>query len=118
MTKKEKFINEVEDLLKTGIPLSSDSMDFFNSLKITGDNGKVAFTQNGKAVLRFIQENVDNYGNLFKAKDIGEGMGVSSRTVSGAMRKLVTDGYVERLGENPVVYSLTEKGKNINLDEA
>jgi Mn-dependent DtxR family transcriptional regulator len=36
--------------------------------------------------------------------------------VSGAMRKLVTDGYVEKVGESPVIYMLTEKGKNITID--
>ena len=27
------------------------------------------------------------------------------------MRKLVTDGFVEKMGESPVLYSITEKGK-------
>ena len=51
-----------------------------------------------------------NYNNLFKAKEIGEGLGISSRTASGAMRKLVTDGYIEKVGATPVVYSLTTLG--------
>ena len=42
-------------------------------------------------------------------------MNITSRTASGAMRKLVTDGYVEKMGENPVVYSLTDKGITIDL---
>ena len=50
------------------------------------------------------------------AKDIAEGLFVSSRTVSGAMRKLVTDGYVEKVGQEPVVYAITEKGKNIEIN--
>jgi hypothetical protein len=32
------------------------------------------------------------------------------------MRKLVTDGYVEKIGQDPVVYSLTDNGKNIEID--
>jgi predicted transcriptional regulator len=43
-------------------------------------------------------------------------MFINSRTVSGAMRKLVTDGFVEKIGENPVIYSITEKGKNIEIN--
>ena len=39
-------------------------------------------------------------------------MGISSRGASGAMRKLVNDGVCEKLGQDPVIYSLTEKGKN------
>ena len=29
------------------------------------------------------------------------------------MRKLVTDGYVEKIGERNYVYVITEKGKNL-----
>jgi DNA-binding PadR family transcriptional regulator len=32
------------------------------------------------------------------------------------MRKLVTDGFVEKIGQDPVYYSITEKGKNITID--
>ena len=37
---------------------------------------------------------------------------MTSRRVSGAIRKLVTDGYVEKVSQDPVIYALTEKGKN------
>ena len=53
----------------------------------------------------------------FKAKSVGEGLEISSRTVSGGMRKLVTDGYVEKVGENPTVYSLTAAGKEVTFNE-
>jgi DNA-binding PadR family transcriptional regulator len=36
--------------------------------------------------------------------------------VSGAMRKLVTDGFVEKMSDEPVIYTLTEKGKNYKID--
>ena len=70
--------------------------------------------ENGKLVLKYMQDNKENYNNLFKAKEIGEGLGISSRTASGAMRKLVTDGYIEKIGESPVVYSLTESGTEVD----
>lgn len=122
MTKKEKFIEEIEDIINevrvsTGDEvLSEDAMLYFEALKGGNDKEKPAFTENGKKVLKFLQENKDTYNNLFKAKDVGEGMNVTSRTASGAMRKLVTDGYLEKVGENPVVYSITEKGISANLD--
>ena len=53
---------------------------------------------------------------MWKARDIAEGLFVSSRTVSGAIRKLVTDGFVEKVGQDPVIYSITEQGKNIKID--
>ena len=112
MTKKEKFISEIFALTQDAPEnfFSADALDFWNGLNATGDSGKPKFTENGKLVLKYMQENKDNYNNLFKAKEIGEGLGISSRTASGAMRKLVTDGYVEKIGESPVVYSLTTIG--------
>ena len=122
MSKKECFINEVNNIIQnqTGQTmkeiLSSDALDFWNGLNATGDSGKPKFTDNGKLVLKYMQENKEGYNNLFKAKDIGEGLGISSRTASGAMRKLVTDGYVEKIGESPVVYALTSFGIEVNVD--
>lgn len=124
MTKKENFIEEVKAAIN-GLEngemtpetyFSSDALDYWNGLQATGDEGKVKFTENGKLVLKYMQENKEAYNNLFKAKDIGEGMGISSRTVSGTMRKLVNDGYCEKIGENPIVYSLTNKGIEVNLE--
>lgn len=114
MNKKEIFISEIEN---SGIKLSEDAQTYFEALKGSSDKEKPAFTENGKLVLDFMQKNKDGFNNLFKAKEIGEGMGITSRTASGAMRKLVSDGYVERLGENPVIYGLTEKGTSAALDE-
>lgn len=119
MSKKEIFINEV--LALTGDApekvFSQDALDYWNGLNATGDKEKPAFTNNGKIVLKYIQNNKDLYNNLFKAKNIGEGLGISSRTVSGALRKLVTDDYVEKIGENPVIYSLTQKGAETSFEE-
>ena len=122
MTKKEKFIEEVAKLANEADYntiedyFSEDALDYWNGLRVTKDKEKPKFTENGKLVLSFVKENKDAYNNLFKAKEIGEGLGISSRTASGAMRKLVTDGYVEKIGENPSVYSLTELGAQVNLD--
>ena len=124
MTKKEKFIEEVAKLANEADYntiedyFSDDALDYWNGLKVTKDKEKPKFTETGKKVLAFVKENKDVYNNLFKAKDIGisEGVGLSSRTVSGAMRKLVADGYVEKIGENPSIYSLTELGIQIDLD--
>ena len=75
---------------------------------------KPALTDNGKLVLKYMQ---NLPAGLYKAKDIAEGMFVASRNVSGAMRKLVTDQFVEKVGESPVLYSITEKGKNFKIED-
>ena len=125
MSKKECFIQLVEDLMKVAdqngydfrtMEQYGDAEDYWNALKITEDDAKPAFTENGKIILNFMQKNKATYNNLFKAKDIGEQIGISSRTVSGGMRKLVSDGYVEKIGQNPVIYAITTKGENIEVE--
>ena len=53
---------------------------------------------------------------MYKAREIAEGIGVLSKAVSGAMRKLVTDGYVEKVGKDPVIYTITEKGYQVKFE--
>ena len=77
------------------------------------DGEKPLFTDNGKLILKHLQDNQDV--PMWKAKDIAEGLFISSRAVSGAMRKLVSDGFVEKVGQDPVIYTLTENGKTIEI---
>ena len=121
MTKKQKFINFVEGLIaKVDIDTldadSKEAIEYFNILKSAESEEKQKFTENGKLVLTYIQQNYETNNNMFKAKDIGEGLFISSRAVSGSLRKLVNDGFCEKVGTDPVVYTLTEKGKNYKID--
>ena len=52
---------------------------------------------------------------MVKAREVAEGLVISSRAVSGAFRKLVSDGFVEKVGQDPVIYVLTDKGKNFEI---
>ena len=119
MTNKEKFIEEIELLLASdaGFEFSESAMAYFNTLKTTKEGNSKAITENGIKILQFMQENWESRNNLFKAADIGEGLFMSGRSVSGSMRKLVTDGYATKEGKDPVVYAITEKGKNFTLTE-
>lgn len=83
---------------------------------LTTEKEKPEFTDNGKLILKYLQETVNDRPEQ-KAKDIAEGLFISSRRVSGAIRKLVTDGYVEKVSQDPVVYALTEKGKNKVIED-
>jgi predicted transcriptional regulator len=65
-----------------------------------------------------MQDNKDKYNNIFKSKEIAEGLFVSSRSVSGSMRKIITDGYVVKAGSDPVCYSLTDAGAALNVNNA
>ena len=117
MSKKSKFIEYVEDALFSKIDqreVEEDVIAYWEALKGASDVEKPVFTDNGKLVMEYLQ-GLDGSPTL-KARDIAEALFVSSRTVSGAMRKLVSDGFVEKLGESPVMYSITEKGKNIEIN--
>ena len=124
MTKREKFIElvdkmiEVMDFSASELDENKDALEFFAGFKCTQVAEKPKFTENGKMILQFMQQNKDKYNNLFKAKDIGEGLGISSKGAAGSIRKLITDGYAEKNGAEPVVYSLTGKGIAESFTEA
>lgn len=123
MSKKDNFIKIIQreifdnpTVYAENYPYEvwTDALTYFEALK-NGSNERPLFTENGKLILQFIQKNKDTFNNLFKAKDIGEGLGISSRTASGSMRKLVADEYLEKVGESPTIYSLTKKGEEVKI---
>lgn len=128
MTKKQLFIDYVTNLMKCDTEdILNNSYDeekrkaiisYFEALKVTNDGAteKPILTDNGKLILKYIQESDKNGNNMLKAKDIAEAIAVSSRQVSGAMRKLVLDGYVEKIGQDPIIYSITDKGRTIIIE--
>ena len=118
MSKKSKFIEFVDDALFSKVDINevdSDIVAYWEALKGTGDVEKPTFTDNGKLVMEYLK-GLPEGGPALKSREIAEALFVSSRSVSGAMRKLVTDGFVEKIGQDPVMYSLTEKGKNIEIN--
>ncbi|MEG2936698.1 MAG: hypothetical protein RR844_09460 [Clostridium sp.] len=115
----EVLINILEDksLLTNGYP---EGLEYFTSLKEGKDKDKTKpqLTDNGKLIISTMQENATEDDYQFKASQIAEFAFVSSRTISGAIRKLVTDGYVEKIeGTSPIAYCLTDAGKNIVFDK-
>ena len=118
MSKKSKFIEAVNDAFFSKVDLSQldpDVIAYWEALKGANEVEKPTFTDNGKLVMEYLKGLPEGTPSL-KSKEIAEALFVSSRSVSGAMRKLVTDGFVEKIGQDPVMYSLTEKGKNIEIN--
>lgn len=116
MTNRKKFIEEISIILyaKGNDPsevLSDEALAYWNEL-VKGKASVGGMTETGEKVLTWMLENEKEYSNIFNAKIIGEGLFVASRVVAGAMRKLVADGYVERSGQNPVSYSLTDTARS------
>ena len=115
---KQEFIDFVNALMEAAPDVVAEKMTdnvklYFDSL-IGNTENKPDLTDNGKVILQHMQENVDTV--TWKSRDIAEGIGISSRGVAGTLRKMVNDGFVEKMGENPAVYTLTEKGKNFIID--
>lgn len=109
MLGKEKFIEVINETLKDCPDFFGQSeeaeaaVEYFHSLR---DGKSTTITENGQRILSYMQDNYNKYNNIFKAKDIGEGLGISSRSVTGSIRGLVNLGLVTKEGKNPVMYSL------------
>ena len=111
MTNKEIFTHTVETLFaNSNDMIPTGAVEYLESLK-AAEKEKPLFTENGAKVLQYMKDHYQTCNNIFKAKEICEGLFLSSsRVVSGAMRKLITDGFVEKIAGSPVCYSLTEQG--------
>ena len=90
-------------------------MKYFEEFK--SQKVKEGITDKGKAILKVMREKCDLVNNIFKAKDIGEDLGISGRSVSGSIRALVAGDKYQKVGKDPVVYALTEAGRNYPLDK-
>lgn len=107
----QEFLNEL-DSIDIEAQLSEKAIEFYNQLK---EKTQPVFTENGKKILLCMQKNVNNY-ETFNARQIGELLFMPPRSVSGSIKKLLNEGYCEKIGSNPVSYKLTTVGKEIQLD--
>lgn len=117
MITKECFIQEIEEALRCDPEfLSPPAKEYFESLKVEGTTEAAPdFTENGAKILKWMQKNEQLFNNIFKAKDIGEGLFISPKSASGSMRKLLKDGFTIKTGTNPVCYSLTDYGRGYEV---
>ena len=116
MSNKQEFIEYVEWMLNDGgYDLPEGAQKYFDAMKSAPEKEKPMFTDGGKQILKYLKDN-HAVGEAISAKAIAEGMGISSRSVSGAIRKLVTDGFVEKVSTDPVLYALTDKGNEVTID--
>lgn len=118
MSKCKKFLDFFDYLVancKEPVILPDEVKEYYNILRSQEDKyvDKPLLTETGLQILEYLQ---GSDSKSLKAKDIADGMGISSRKVSGSIRKLVTDEFVEKFGSNPVIYTLTNKGKNFDIE--
>jgi predicted transcriptional regulator len=115
---KQEFIDFLNALMEAAPEVAEAKMTegvkaYIEALK-GNKTDKPVLTDNGKMILDYMQK---SDAPMFKSRDVAEGLFISSRAVSGAFRKLVNDGFCEKVGQDPVVYTLTEKGKNFKIEE-
>lgn len=114
---KQNFLNFINKLMEANPELTeslmTDEIKAYLEMLQEVKEEKPVLTENGALILKYLQDHQET--RLWKAKDLAEQMGISSRGTSGAMRKLVNDGFCEKMGKDPVIYSLTEKGKNFEI---
>lgn len=110
----KRFLDYLDETI--GVSYPQDIQEIYDILRNQSNKEveKPLFTDIGLQILEYLQS-CDT--RCIKAKDIASGMNESSRKISGAMRKLVFDNFVYKIGTNPVIYSLTSKGKEFNIEE-
>lgn len=113
MISKKEFIAEIEKEIDIS-SLTLGAQEYWAMFKDEQKKEKPLFTDNGKLILSYLKEH-DKERATWKASDIAEGLFISSRSVSGAIRKLVTDGFVEKVSTDPIIYAITEQGRNIEI---
>ena len=112
MTKREKFIEEIWNHVTSdgGIHISDEAFEYLKEMRDGKDENAVKVTETGLRVLQWLKDNSKQGFEYFSSKTIGEGLFCSPRIVSGAARKLVADGFLEKEGKAPVSYRLTQAG--------
>ena len=107
--RKNIFIETVENLFKANeFNVPEEAMSFFEDYKKGKSSNRKEITDKGINILNGLKE----INDWITAKSLGEHLDISGRSVSGTMRKLVEDGFVEKQAGNPASYKITEKGLN------
>lgn len=110
MSGRAQFIQIIENLI-TNNPnaFNAEALEYWETLK--AEPAKADITEKGMLILKHMADNKDICNNVFTAQLIGAGIQLTGRSVSGAMKKLVTEGYVDKLGDaKPIAYQITERG--------
>lgn len=102
ITVVEKFFNkDYDSLTKEEI---EQARSYFEKKK---KEQEPTFTENGLKILSYLQKNSEY--NKFTAKDLAERLKFpNSRVASGSLKKLISDGYLEKVGEKPTVYKVKD----------
>lgn len=93
--------------------IPEEALDFFEDYKKAKSESSQPFTEKGIIVMEALYK-VDDW---ITATALGEMIGRNGRSVSGTMKKLIEDGYVEKREGKPASYRITEFGKEIEWNK-
>lgn len=105
-SKRAEFITMVETLIDGRSELKDE---FPNGIAFwegfIAEQSTTKITEKGQMILDYLQDHTDTW---LTASEIGIGVGMAPKSVSGSMTKLFNEHYVEKTkGENGVAYRLT-----------
>lgn len=117
---KQVFISMVEKLIENNNSVDleqnyAEGLAYFNNFKTA--EIKPLLTENGKKIVAYLQKETEKGRGILTSSQIAEGLFVSGRVVSGAMRKLITDEIIIKTDSTPAVYELSDKGKEIDVNQ-
>ena len=94
-TNRDFFIEDIEGAIsKYPDIFSEEALAYFNSFK-DGKASVGGMTEVGGKVLAYMQENEETYNNIFKSKEIGEGICPTPKSVQWFKYDRERDGYFE-----------------------
>lgn len=102
---KQKFIDFIEEHPSLKEEMSEEVLEYWT--KFREKNQKPMLTSLGKMVLAAMPD------TEITSKQLSESIGLAANTVSCALLKLVKDGFVEKIGQKPAIYKITQKGKDV-----
>ena len=109
----QEFLKEIDAHREI---LSDTAIEFLDEL-IEKNSSENLLTEVGKKILITMMGKNEAYLNVFTSKQLGELLFMPPRSVSGAMKKLLNEGYCRKQATNPVIYELTTLGSETQLDD-
>ena len=118
MNNKKIFIKVVDSFFKLNEETCDQdeirqALEYYNTV-FKAKSSKL-ITELGKRIIVCMRNDETHFDNVFGVNEIAENLETTQKSINGALRKLVNDGFVEKINTAPKKYKLTDKGLNEKL---
>ena len=118
MNNKQIFIKVVDSFFKLNEETCDQdeirqALEYYNT--VFKAKGSKLITELGKRIIVCMRNDETHFDNVFGVNEIAENLEMTQKSINGALRKLVNDGFVEKINTTPKKYKLTDKGLNEKL---